>query len=106
MRTRDLALLLAAAAVLGCTHPGEDRPGPVIPRLGFDQIDENEDSAIDDTEFQRVADALFARLDTDRNGKLDEAEYKKLLERPRHRRGGRQPWPEGGGVPGGGGGPY
>jgi len=112
MRTRSRTLLLATAAVLGCTSPPDEgeRPRPVIPHLAFSELDANGDDAIDDAEFARIADALFARLDADRNGRLDEAEYARLLERPRarrgsHRRGGS--WPEGGGgFPGGGGGPY
>jgi hypothetical protein len=100
-------LLLGVA----CTHhpdPGEGS-GARLPRIAFSELDENEDGSVDAEEFERVTAALFERLDGDRDRRLSEEEYEKLLERPRRhgRRGGsRGGWPEGGGWPGGGGGPY
>jgi len=106
-----LALLLATS----CAHHREPDPGPapLLPRIAFSELDTNEDGGIDGAEFERIADALFRRLDSDGDLRISEEEYARLLERPRHhRRGhGRRSgggWPEGGGGgwPGGSGGPY
>ena len=80
-----LCVFLGSAA-LACTSSGPSssrRSTPTkVPILSFDYLDENGDASVDGVEFQKLATAMFNRLDEDKDGRLSEDEYMRLTERP------------------------
>ena len=86
---KNAALLWVSIAVVGCASSASREPGP-RPGLGvavptFSSVDGSHDGSIDRAEFEKLADTLFDRIDTDHNGVLSEQEYNQLLRGPPRR---------------------
>jgi hypothetical protein len=80
-----LTILPAAAA----QDEGQARPLPLRAQILFNLVDVNSDGAIDQTEIAAFNRAVFAAIDSDRDGKLTAEEFTKVTAGPRGGRHGQ-----------------
>jgi hypothetical protein len=73
----------AAPVTPGAPAATPAAPGKAIPLAVFKDVDKNNDKALDKTELAHIADLIrdFNIVDTDKNGKLNEAEYTAWVEK-------------------------
>jgi hypothetical protein len=66
------------------TTPATGAAAPVIPKAVFKDLDKNSDKVLDKAELATLADLVrdYDKVDTDKNGKLNEAEYNAWANKP------------------------
>jgi len=83
MRTMHAVAIAISVVALCAAETSAQQPGILTPRELFEQLDSNNDGAIDRDEVPESGRAAFARLlkhgDNNKNGKLEGEEYRTLI---------------------------
>jgi hypothetical protein len=70
----------SAAPAPGATDQTQSRPVPLRATIMFNLLDRNADGAIDQEEIAVLQKAIFAAVDTDKDGKLTQEEFRKVAD--------------------------
>ena len=70
----------SAAPAPGASDQAQSRPVPLRATIMFNLLDRNADGAIDQEEIAVLQKAIFTSIDTDKDGKLTQDEFKKVAQ--------------------------